>query len=162
MPPFVYSFIDKYGNTVTKTEYGVRRLGYGVRRLGIKGETYTTRYGALVQIIDEFTVKIIGLSGKYYYKDLLSVITKHSNGYYYLLYSSKNTCMRRDSRLFNYSENMNNSFHLPKENKSDFIYTVATFGIIMLFSDVKQDKEISEDELKKRLPTHKELYWYLK
>ena len=144
--PFKYT---EKGN-VNTTVNGVRVLSPGMQ--------LANRYGVTVIILDSYTVSIKGLSGKIYKKNLKSVITQHSNGYYYLLYSSKNMGLRRDTCLFPYDSKMDNFFAPPPKNRSDYTLVVFTFGIVTLLADVNPHQQITEKEIGERLPTHKELY----
>lgn len=129
----------------------------GVQEL-LPGMILVNRYGIIVIIGDNNIVFIKGRSGLYYKKSLKSVITKHKNGYYYLLYSSKNIGLRRDTCLFYYSDEMDGFFCSPPKNRSDYALATVTFGIITLLADVNPHKQITEKELRERLPTYEELY----
>lgn len=130
----------------------------GVQELS-PGMILVNRYGIIVIIGDGDIVFIKGRSGLYYKKNLKSVITQHSNGYYYLLYSSKNIGLRRDTCLFYYSDEMDGFFFSPRKNRSDYaLATLTFFGVIKRLDDANSHKQNTEEESIKRLPTYKELY----
>jgi hypothetical protein len=130
----------------------------GVREKLIPGMKLVNRYGIIVIIQDGETVYIKALSGRFYKKKLQSVIRQHLNGYYYLVYSSKNMGLRRDTCLFPYHSDMDLFFSSPPKNRSDYALVMITFGIITMLADAHQYKQITEEESRKRLPTYEELY----
>ena len=129
----------------------------GVQELS-PGMILVNRYGIIVIIGDCDIVFIKGRTGLFYKKSLESVTAKRSNGYYYLLYSSKNMGLRRDTCLFYYSDEMDGFFCSPPKNRSDYALATVTFGIIALLANANPHKQNTEEESIKRLPTYEELY----